>query len=297
MFRLLPNLKNYLKETNKRRHAFILKANHDRRDCMEYTFPRNTPKFTREVLRETLSDVHTILQGNLIGIYLYGSLAMECFQPTSSDIDVILVVKETLSKEQRKKIIEYLKGACSKDIPIELSIIRADAIQNPHYPMTVDLHYEYWGNVFENEKDKEILSNLYTTRKRGFCVWGKPINELFSRIPARYHVRSVIEDIEHTRRYLHEKPERVGYNVQVYWILGSCRILAFIREGKVLSKLEAGQWGLAYLPRKYHSLVELALSSYQGKKKDCVWNPNELDAFADYMTERIMRESKLTEHE
>jgi predicted nucleotidyltransferase len=264
---------------------------------MEYTFPRNTPKFVREVLRETLSSVHTILQGNLIGIYLYGSLPMECFHPRSSDIDVILVVKERPSKEQRKKIIEYLKGACSKDRRIELSIIRADAVENPQYPMMVDLHYEHWGNVFENEKDKEILSNLYTTRERGFCVWGKPINELFSRIPAQYHLRSVIEDIEHTRRYLHEKPERIGYNVPVYWILGSCRILAFIREEKVLSKLEGGDWGLAHLPRKYHSLIEQAVSSYQGKKKNCVWNPNELEAFADYMMERILRESRLNEHE
>jgi streptomycin 3"-adenylyltransferase len=260
---------------------------------MEYMFPGSSPKFAREVLRETLSGVHAILQGNLIGIYLYGSLAMECFQPRSSDIDVILVVKKRLSKEQRKKIIEYLKGASSKNRRLELSIIRANAVQHPKYPITVDLHYEYWGNIFENEKDKEILSNLYTTRKRGFCVWGKPINKLFSRIPAQYHLRSMIEDIEYTRRYLHEKPERIGYNVSVYWILGSCRVLAFIREEKVLSKLEGGLWGLAYLPRKYHSVIEQALSSYQGKKKNCIWDPNELDAFADYMTETILSESKL----
>lgn len=262
---------------------------------MEYTFPRNTPEFASEVLTETLLDVHAILQGNLIGIYLYGSLAMECFRPGSSDIDVLLVVKERLSKELRKKIIEHLKSTYSKDRRIELSIIRVNALQNPQYPMLVDLHYEYWGNVFENKKDKEILSNLYTTRKRGFRVWGKSIDQLFSRIPAQYHLLSVIEDIENTKRYLHEKPERIGYNVQVHWILGSCRILAFIREEKVFSKLEGGNWGLGHLPRKYHSLIEKALSCYQEEKKDCVWNSDELDAFADYMTDTILRESGLKE--
>lgn len=262
---------------------------------MEYVFPRNTPEFAREVLRQTLFDVHAILQGNLIGIYLYGSLAMECFRPRSSDIDVLLVVKERLSKELRKKVIEYLKSACSKDRRIELSIIHANTLQNPQYPMMVELHYEYWGNVFENKKDKEILSNLYTTRKRGFRVWGKSIDEVFSRIPAQYHLRSVIEDAEHTKKYLHDKPERIGYNVQVYWILGSCRILAFIREEKVLSKLEGGNWGLVHLPRKYHSLIERALSCYQEEKKDLVWNADELDAFAGYMTDTILRESRLKE--
>lgn len=264
---------------------------------MEYKFPRNTPRFARDVLRETLLGVHTILRDNLIGIYLYGSLAMGCFQPKSSDIDIILVVKERLPKKQRTKIIEYLKGVCSKDKRIELSIVGADVVQNPQYPIMVDLHYEYWGNIFENEKDNEILSNLYTTRKRGFCVWGAPISNVFSKIPAQYHLRSMIEDIQHTRRHLHENPESIGYNVAVYWVLTSCRILAFIREEKVLSKPEGGQWGLANLPKEYYNLIEQALSCYQGKNKNRILNQKELETFADYMTDAILRESKLKEQE
>jgi len=270
-------------------------VNQDKCDFVEYIFPRNAPEFAREVLKETLFDVHSILQDNLIGIYLYGSLAMGCFRPKSSDIDVLLIAKERLSKELRKKTIEYLQSTCSKDRCIELSIIRANALKNPQYPMIVDLHYEYWGNIFENKKDKEILSNLYTTRTRGFHVWGKSIDELFSTIPAQYHLLSVIEDIEHAKRYLHEKPEHIGYNVQVHWILGSCRILAFIKEEKVLSKLEGGNWGLVHLPRKYSSLIEQALSCYQEGKKDCIWDPDELDAFSDYMIDTILRESRVKE--
>jgi streptomycin 3"-adenylyltransferase len=95
---------------------------------------------------------------------------MGCFNPKSSDIDIILVVQKGLLKGQRKKIIEYLKGVSSKNRRIELSIVRENAVRNPRYPIMVDLHFEHWGEVFENEKDKEILSNLYTTRKRGFCV-------------------------------------------------------------------------------------------------------------------------------
>jgi predicted nucleotidyltransferase len=261
---------------------------------MEYRFPRNTPRFVRQFLRETLSVVHSIVGGNLIGMYLYGSLTMGCFNPRSSDIDVILAAREKLSKEQRNEIVEYLKGVGSKDRRIELSIVDADVVRNPQYPMMVDLHYEHWGNIFHNEKDNEILSNLYTTRKRGFCVWGAPIISVFSKIPAQYHLRSVMEDLDHTRRYLHESPEDIGYNVPVYWVLGSCRILAFIREGRVLSKLEGGRWALANLPKEHHNLIGQALSCYQGKEKEnSTWNNKELDAFADYMSSVISGESKL----
>lgn len=103
---------------------------------------------------------------------MYGSLAMGCFRPRLSDIDLIFVVKARPSEEQRKRIIDYLRSGCMEDRRIELSIVRLDTVRNPQYPMLVDLHYEWWGNVFENERDGEILSNLYTTRKRGFCVWG-----------------------------------------------------------------------------------------------------------------------------
>ncbi|MBX5328987.1 MAG: DUF4111 domain-containing protein [Candidatus Bathyarchaeota archaeon] len=259
----------------------------------EYEFPKKTPKFVRDFLEEAFTSVHSVLRDNLVGIYLYGSLAMGCFNPKSSDIDIILVVKKGLSKEQRNKVVEYLKGISSKDRRIELSIIRESVVRNPRYPIMVDLHFEYWGEVFENERDNEILSNLYTTRKRGFCVWGKPIDNVFSKIPAEYHLRSVIEDLEHTRKYLHENPENVGYDPAVYWILGSCRILAFIREEKVLSKLEGGQWGLANLPKEYHDLIEQALAHYQGKKKKQIRNHEKLEAFADYMTTVILRESAL----
>jgi streptomycin 3"-adenylyltransferase len=120
-----------------------------------------------------------------------------------------------------------------------------------------------------------------------------PINDVFSEIPAEYHLRSVIEDLWHTRKYLHESPKRVGYNPAVYWILGSCRILAFIREEKVLSKLEGGRWGLANLPKEHHDTIEQALALYEGKKKECIWNHEKLKAFADHMSKVIRRESKL----
>jgi len=235
---------------------------------MRYEFPQTVPKSVKEFLRETLPILHSILQDNLVGIYLYGSLAMGGFNPKTSDIDVIFVVKERLPREKSRRIIEYLKGICSPERRLELSIIGVDIVQNPTYPIMVYLHYEYWGNIFEDEEDNEILSNLYTTRKRGFCIWGVPINNIFSKIPEKYHLRSVIEDLQHTRKLLHESQEHVGYNIVVYWVLGSCRVLAFIREELVLSKVEGGLWGLANLPKKYHNLLEQALSCYKGKKKD-----------------------------
>ena len=259
---------------------------------MEYEFPKDAPESVKRFLTETLSILHPILSDDMVGAYLYGSLAMGCFNPESSDIDIILVVRESLSKEKRRRVIDYLNGVCSKEKRLELSIVGRDVLRKPTYPIMVYLHYEYWGSILENEMDSEILSNLYTARKRGFRVWGAPKHAVFSRIPSEYHSRSVVEDIQRTRGHLHENQKRAGYNVPVYWVLGSCRVLAFIREGRVLSKAEGGQWGLTNMPRKYHSIIQEALAFYQGKKSNHVWNEEELNAFADYMTHTVLRESR-----
>lgn len=258
---------------------------------MEYKFPKKIPKLVREFLNETLSCVHSIVQDNLVGIYLYGSLAMGCFNSKSSDMDVIVVVRKRPSGAQRKEIIAYLREVCSKNGRLELSIVSENTLRNPKYPMIVDLHFEYWGEIFENKRDREILSNLYTARIRGFRVWGESIGNVFSEIPPWYHSRSVIEDLRCTRKHLHDSPESVGYDPALHCVLGSCRILAFVREEKVLSKLEGGQWGLANMPKQYHDLIKQALSYYRGKKEKHIWNHERLEDFADYMNKIILNES------
>ena len=262
---------------------------------MEYRFPKSISYSARNDLVKVLPVIHSIIDGDLIGVYLCGSLAMGCYNPRSSDIDIIVVARQELTEQLGKRVLECLKEVCSKGARVELSVVSEDVVRNPQYPMKVDLHFEYWGNNFVKRLDKEILSNLYTTKERGFCVWGAPIDDMFSEISAEHHLKSVIEDILHTRKYLHEGPGLKGYDVTVYWILGSCRILGFARERKVFSKLEGGYWGIANLPRRYHRLIRQALSSYNGKQKiKGEWNYEELESFVDYMSRTILKVSKRT---
>ncbi|MDQ0195648.1 nucleotidyltransferase domain-containing protein [Paenibacillus wynnii] len=44
------------------------------------------------------------LSGNLLGIYLHGSLAMGCFNPLKSDIDFLIVVKDKLTPVNNSRI-------------------------------------------------------------------------------------------------------------------------------------------------------------------------------------------------
>ena len=52
--------------------------------------------------------VKEITGEKLTGIYLHGSLAMGCFHPEKSDIDLIVVVSENLSDDQKGLLMQNI---------------------------------------------------------------------------------------------------------------------------------------------------------------------------------------------
>ncbi len=254
---------------------------------MEYKLPHHTLQEIKSFLPSIISCIHSILNDNLVGVYLHGSLAMGSFQLGISDIDLIFVVKEHLSSEEKSRIISYLNKTRQKEKPVEMSVFLEDLLHNPRYPTDVELRYDYPDNIFENEPDKEVLAHLYEVKERGFCMWGKPIGKVFQKIPAKYYLLAIVDDLKYTRKYLLEDP--------TYWVLNACRIMAFINEGKVLSKLEGGQWGIENLLEKYHNLIKQAMSCYQMKanKDQIPRNKEELEDFAKHVFREITYHPKV----
>ena len=65
-----------------------------------------TQKFVEQSLK--------ILAENLVGIYLHGSAVMGCFNSKKSDIDLLVVVKETPSDEEKLRFMNMaVECACS----------------------------------------------------------------------------------------------------------------------------------------------------------------------------------------
>ncbi len=246
-----------------------------------YRLPQDTPRPIRQLLERVVPHIHRIIGRNLIGIYLHGSLAMGSFQLRSSDIDMILVVQKEACKTTRKRIIQYLDAVRSGDASIEISVFSEEVLRRPKYPIKVNLRYDYPDNIFENERDKEVLAHLFETRERGFLVWGKPVREVFSAIPACWYLLASVHDLRHTRRYLLKNPS--------YWVLNACRTIAFNKTHRVFSKPEGGEWAGSNLPPKYHDLINRILSchrkrTYRGR---IAWNVRELKEFADYFFKAI----------
>lgn len=80
------------------------------------------------ILNGITDQAKEIFGEELVGIYLHGSMAMGCFQPQKSDIDLLIVIRNNISDSQKTAfmdhVIEYNKLAPSKGI--ELSIVKLE---------------------------------------------------------------------------------------------------------------------------------------------------------------------------
>ncbi len=204
---------------------------------------------------------------NLLGVYLHGSLAMGCFNPMKSDIDLLLVVEREPSDEEKLAFMQLMVPLNEKAPAkgIELSIVTRAAVNPFIYPTPFVLHFSpmhlSWfrqdpdGYVQQMKgEDPDLAAHCTIIRKHGIILYGAPIGEVFSEVPKAAYLDSIWQDIENAEEDILHDP--------MYITLNLCRVAAYTQDELVLSKQEGGLWGLAHLPEVYHGLIQQALECY-----------------------------------
>ena len=224
-----------------------------------------------ELLKDFVNKSKEILKNNLLGIYLHGSAVMGCFNPDKSDLDLIIVVNKSMSDSQKREYMDMVVELNAKGPAkgIEMSIVTRNACKHFNYPTTFELHFSvghlewYKDNPEDyilkmNGTDKDLAAHFTIIRKRGKCLYGPPIEEVFSEVPKADYMDSIWFDIAEASEDITEDT--------MYLTLNLARVLAFAKDNLVLSKKEGGEWGLKNVPEEYRSLIVDALSEYESNK-------------------------------
>ncbi|GIN85899.1 streptomycin 3''-adenylyltransferase [Heyndrickxia sporothermodurans] len=226
------------------------------------------------------------LGSNLVGIYLHGSLAMECFHPENSDVDILVIIKDKIPKELKKKIIQDLLAL--NEYPLEMSILLEHEVIELHHPTPFELHYSkvhrdrYLNDphyICGDSVDPDLAAHLVVTYERGKCLFGKSIKEVFKPVPPTHYLQSIMYDIENAEQEIVKNP--------VYYTLNLCRVLYYIKEGVVASKKEGGEWGMNAVDERYKEIVKNSLAIYLGSKEEIRWDNSLLIRFAKNMLSEI----------
>lgn len=245
----------------------------------------------KTVLDSIITSYQSILKDNLVGIYVHGSLAMDCFNPNSSDIDLLVVIKENLNFNKKRQLIDALLelDKLGPEKGFEMSILLEEYTKDFKYPTPFVLHFskehkekyeQDYSYMCENGEDPDLAAHITITASRGICIFGKPIKDVFQPVPKKYYLKSIMCDIENAREDILNSP--------VYIILNLCRVLCYLREGMICSKKEGGEWAYSNVPMSYIEIIEQALLYYKNTEI-FNYNAEALIDFADFMMKEIRR--------
>ncbi|WP_127485301.1 aminoglycoside adenylyltransferase domain-containing protein [Paenibacillus ehimensis] len=233
------------------------------------------------------------LNEELAGIYLHGSLAMGCFNPVKSDIDLLVVAKRELTAETAKRIAKKLL-AIDDGLPngggIELSVVLESSLNEFVHPTPFEFHYsplhrdKYRTDenyICGGREDPDLAAHLVVAYHRGIALYGKPLHEVMQPIDKRFYVKSILHDVE-------DAPQGI-LKATDYYVLNLCRVLYYLKEGVVSSKREGGEWGLKTLPSEYEETVRLSLERYGGRADGKEQDQRLLSEFAGFMLDEIRK--------
>ncbi len=258
----------------------------------QYGWDGCPPDVRRQIKRFT-AGLQACLADNLTGVYLHGSLAMACFNPARSDVDLLVVARQAMSVETKRDLAGLLLGASRCPSPIEMSCLSYADLAPWRYPTPFDFHYsEDWREAYVRDLDgdgwkgwnavrrcdEDLAAHITITRRRGVCLYGPPVGEVFPAVPRRDYLASVLGDVLSPEFGL----DAVANN-PVYVVLNACRTLAYLRTGEIQSKGEGGVWALQALPGRFQPTLAAALAAYRDSAGDGGLSKEAAAEFAAYM--------------
>jgi predicted nucleotidyltransferase len=258
------------------------------------------PSATREQIRSFSDELSSVLGSSMVGLYLHGSLAMGCFNPNSSDIDLLAVSNEYLSLDKKRQLAELLLKESGAPHPIEISTLVTNDLRVWQYPTPFDFHFsEMWreqvradieGESWKQWNDKvrrdpDLAAHIMVVRQRGVRLNGEPISSTFPAVPSSDYLESILEDVSGALYDIMDHP--------VYAVLNTCRVLAYLADGQICSKKEGGVWALDRVPNNLRSTVATAMSVYAGGIGREEFDPDKLAEFSAYASQALASTTEL----
>jgi len=237
-----------------------------------------------DILKEELTDA-------LTGVYLHGSMAMGCFHPLQSDIDILVVCREKRSSETYRGIADQLiriEDEMHLSKGFEISFVLESAITEGRYPTPFEFHYSaYHREKYRNnpdylcggDDDPDVVAHMAVIYERGIVLYGKPIKKLFQPANREHVIHSISSDANSALEEIAENP--------VYYVLSLSRVLLYIQESVIYFKREAGERAVAEALPEHQELVSQCLAKYNGERESVNVEHTRLRDYAEYMLKQI----------
>jgi len=264
--------------------------------AQEMNLPTNIPPDLSELLQLMATDFPAILSGNLVGIYLWGSLTYEAFDETCSDVDCIGVTRRDLDDREFSELDEWFRNK----------------VENNRWARRIDMRfvidhefldkssrccgfYHYTGKLVRHGSDGNpiIWMNI---AESGITLWGQDAK----RIAPHVSHECLLEALKLELNYLKEDlaanagdRSDKAFVHNAYAVLTACRILYSASEKALASKDQAYSWAMETVPLMWRAVIRSAKEN-RLRNRGSTTLQLEQDAmrFVDFVTDEVEREPK-----
>ncbi len=190
------------------------------------------------------NEIIRIMDGDVYGIWLYGSVVMDDFRPGWSDIDFVALTCGEISETRAEQLLTLRQQMLEKepDNPyyrsFEGGMLSLDSFINKKPNRVV-----YWGTSGQRITDRYYFDSfsIKVLLENGRLLCGEDVRDQLT-MPTYFELRKNIEShLISIRQYAHLS----GNSLYSFgWMLDISRCLYTLRTGKIIAKTAAGEWAL-----------------------------------------------------
>ena len=208
----------------------------------------------KQVADELVSSIRGTLGDDVLGVYLYGSLAADAFVTGQSDIDLVVALRGAVEDEAKLAALTRLHDEFVASRPnwanrIDVGYIATRDLEKLAMPPG--------GNaavVSDNEPlhlkplDREWVINWYEVTTTGEVLFGRTPSDAGRRISTSEFKQAVQELLAEWRTEIRSPWIAHSRKYQGYVVLTVCRALYALEHGTQATKETAAQWAEAHYP-------------------------------------------------
>jgi hypothetical protein len=218
------------------------------------------------LLKELTEALRVVLDQNLVGIYLYGSLTQNAFNLERSDVDCIVVTHRELTDTQFSQLDGWFNRVGlehSWAARLQVSFLLRDHILTTTAGGNCLYQFGRLSRV-GSDGNPIIWMNVL---KSGVVLLGPPADSFVPPITSEMLRAALGREARYLREEIVEKQDSEWRDVpayRVYAVLTLCRILYSHTRGTVVSKPKAAEWAFSALPDRWHAVIAEALAADAG---------------------------------
>jgi Domain of unknown function (DUF4111) len=219
----------------------------------------NVPTDLSDLLQQMAADLPVLLAGNLVGLYLWGSLTYDAFDPTCSDVDLVAVTERDLDEREFSDLDAWFKGNGNpwvRRIDMRFVINREFLLKTSRCCG----FYHYLGKLTRHGSDGNpfIWINI---AQSGITLWGKDAKLIAPHVSDQCLDDALLLELNYLKEDLASNAgDRLdkAFIHNAYAVLTACRILYSAHHRTLVSKDQACSWAIEMVPAIWRPMIQTA---------------------------------------